>query len=618
MTKKRFVVGQIKEEVPDNFEDWTEETDFILFSENWTLDDVVNLIGDEVEQPIEGTSDSSTMVSSRVDDEPSTSSSAVPWKLRQIKQEPLDEEEVLEPERQVPSQSTEQPMELMVQTKEAKETSPSETQSPGADTAIEFIGQRFKGTATLVCTTAAGICEARKFLRRMSAKLELTEMLESGDARNWEQLEIEEGLLFLMEKKKQVPKRMIIKEEVDDGLQTPPPKTQRVMFITGNIFTQTDPFECTKKGIETARKFLKWKADLLHDKAALHEKASLHDKLENEEEEGLIGLLQAILEDPTSEDLDLIEEAIRCLRIAKDRFETVANLKAETVDASEMEEGGQMEMREEEDVAQEEEEQDTCSDAETEDPVASPEASSSFNMVNVEEVVIKDADVEKYLQEPASNIWDRVTFPNERDWDHGPVGDSHPSPQPESIPERQNPIPIQDRLDWNPPQTDAPQRGRMTKKRWRYRRNRAAKKAEQRRLEWESRIKNGYKKKRSNAERKSRAEKNREKKKRKQARKEEEMRLEFAAMSNYAEESVLHVTVATLQDYHHPIPPPLNHTVYHRPARYNPYSRPPPHYRQGYRQGYRQAPAPPPPPAPQWNARHRLVVPEIRERIYFP
>ncbi|CAR99080.1 Protein CBG28060 [Caenorhabditis briggsae] len=65
--------------------------------------------------------------------------------------EPLDEEEVLEPERQVPSQSTDQPMELMVQTKEAKETSPSEKQSPGAaDTAIESIAQKFEGTATFV------------------------------------------------------------------------------------------------------------------------------------------------------------------------------------------------------------------------------------------------------------------------------------------------------------------------------------------------------------------------------------------------------------------------------------------------------------------------------------
>ncbi|CAO4376850.1 unnamed protein product [Caenorhabditis nigoni] len=47
MTKKRFVVGQIKED-PEKFEGWmgNEGSDVLRF-ENLTLDDVVNLIDDE-------------------------------------------------------------------------------------------------------------------------------------------------------------------------------------------------------------------------------------------------------------------------------------------------------------------------------------------------------------------------------------------------------------------------------------------------------------------------------------------------------------------------------------------------------------------------------------------
>ncbi|PIC23375.1 hypothetical protein B9Z55_017099 [Caenorhabditis nigoni] len=648
MTKKRFVVGQIKEEVPESFEDSTEESDNIIFSENLSLDDVVNLIGDEVEEQSGGTSDSSGM-----DQQPSTSSSEEPWKLRQIKQEPLvrepekgstdsstmnvqpstlssssgapwknrqikeeplDEEETMEPEEQVPSRSMEQSAELVVETSDANKTSPSEKNSPGADSAIEFIAQRFEGTATFMCTTAAGIREARKFLKKMSGKLELAEMLESGDARYWEHREIEEGLSFLVEKKKGIPKKIKIKKEVDDGIQTPSPGKQKITFVSASIFADTPTYECDKKGIAEARKFLNFKASALCDKSAMH------DKLD-EEEEGVMGLLKTVFEEPTSEDGELIEEAIRCLKIAKDRFEAVANFEAEPVDRSEMEDGGQIE-EEEGALGRDDDEAETNSDAETENSTESPgtpstvkaeapqedshgnvvEGISDSEAVRMEEVVMEDVvmekvgvekvvveehrvveKVEKNRQQPTKNVWDRITFPNNcdsgcGDWDYGHHSNLLSSPQPDSIPEK-NRRSIQERISW------------PFEYKYQLSDEQREKKREKRKKYWE----------------------------RRHAR-EEEMRLEQESRRNYEsddelpdENPVLHVTVPTSQDYHQPIHPPPNHRAYHRPAHHNPYSRPPPHYRQGYNHGYRQAPA----PAAPWNARSRIVVPDNSKLITF-
>ncbi|CAO4376851.1 unnamed protein product [Caenorhabditis nigoni] len=451
-----------------------------------------------------------------------------------------------------------------------------------------------------MCTTAAGIREARKFLKKMSGKLELAEMLESGDARYWEHREIEEGLSFLVEKKKGIPKKIKIKKEVDDGIQTPSPGKQKITFVSASIFADTPTYECDKKGIAEARKFLNFKASALCDKSAMH------DKLD-EEEEGVMGLLKTVFEEPTSEDGELIEEAIRCLKIAKDRFEAVANFEAEPVDRSEMEDGGQIE-EEEGALGRDDDEAETNSDAETENSTESPGTPSTVKAeapqedsqgdviegipeseaVRMEEVVMEDVvmekvgvekvvveehrvveKVEKNRQPPTKNVWERITFPNSSgcgDWDYGHHSNILSSAgQPDSIPEK-NRRSIQERISWP--------------------------------FEYKYQL--------SDEQREKKREKNKKYWERRHAR-EEEMRQEQESRRNYEsddelpdENPVLHVTVPTSQDYHQPIHPPPNHRAYHGHARYNPYSRPPPHYRQ----------APAPAPSGQWNARIRIVVPE--------